>query len=73
MNSSVHQSILESNVKTFVQQLKLGPNWVIQQDNDPQTQQQIYNRRAEKEKNQDVALVESKLRPQPDWKAVEEP
>lgn len=51
-------------MKTFVQQLKLGPNWVIQQDNDPQTQ--IYNRRAEKEKNQDVALVESKLRPQPD-------
>ncbi|MEE6515924.1 hypothetical protein FKM82_025084 [Ascaphus truei] len=30
MNSSVYQSILESNVRPSVRQLKLGRNWVIQ-------------------------------------------
>ncbi len=35
MNSSVYQSILESNVRTSVQQLKLSQYRVMQQDNDP--------------------------------------
>ena len=35
-----------------------------------QTQQQIYNRMCEKEKNQGVAMVQSESRPQPDWNAV---
>lgn len=35
MNSSVHLSILESNMRLSVGQLKLGWNWVILQDNNP--------------------------------------
>ncbi len=35
VNYSVYQSILESNLRPFIWQLKLGQNWVIQQDNDP--------------------------------------
>ena len=35
MNSTVYQSILESTVRSSVQQLKIGQNWVMQQDNDP--------------------------------------
>lgn len=35
MNSFVYQSILKSDVKPSVRQLMLGPNWVMQRDNDP--------------------------------------
>ncbi|MEE6519334.1 hypothetical protein FKM82_031075 [Ascaphus truei] len=63
MHSSVYQSILESNVRPSVEQLKLGQNCVMQQD---QAHQQIYNKMAEKEKNQGVAMAHSKSRPQPD-------
>lgn len=35
MRCSVYPSILESNLRPSVQQLKLGPNRVIKQDNDP--------------------------------------
>jgi len=35
MNSSVYQSILESNVSPSVWQLKLESKWFMQQDNDP--------------------------------------
>lgn len=35
MNNSVHLSILESNMRLSVGQLKLGWNWVMQQHSDP--------------------------------------
>jgi len=56
-------------MKSSVRQLKLGRNWVMQQDNDPKDQalQQLHNRMAEKEMNQSVAPSQSKSRPQPDW------
>ena len=63
----LYQSILESNVRPPVWQLKLVWNWVT--DSDAKTQQQAYNRKPEKGKNQDAAVVQSKSRPQPDWNA----
>jgi len=36
----------------------------------PKTQQQIYNRMTEKEKNQGVAITQTKARPEPDCCAV---
>lgn len=35
VNESTMKSILKSNVRTFIRQLKFWQNWVTQQDNDP--------------------------------------
>lgn len=51
MKQSVYPSILEYNVRPPIQHIKLGPNWLMQQDSDPRTQKQICNRMAEKETN----------------------
>lgn len=40
--NSVYKSILESNVMSSVWQLKLGPDWTRQTDNNPK--QQIYSK-----------------------------
>ncbi|KAF7669235.1 hypothetical protein LDENG_00220820 [Lucifuga dentata] len=34
MNSALYQKILRKNVRSSVSDLKLKPNWVMQQDND---------------------------------------
>lgn len=70
MSSSVSKSILESNVGTSVRQLKLGQEWVMQQDNDPKHTSKSTTERLEKEKNQGVAAVQLKSRPRPDSKTV---
>lgn len=54
VNASVYWSILESNLRPSVWQLKLGPNSVMQQDNDPQ----------HSSKNQGAAMARSMFRPQ---------
>jgi hypothetical protein len=35
MDSDKYQEILDKNVKDYVQNLGLGENWILQQDNDP--------------------------------------
>lgn len=37
--------------------------WIVQQDNDSQSQQQIYNIQTLQEKNRGVAMAKSKPRP----------
>ncbi len=68
MNSSVYQSILESNVRTSVQQLKLSQYWVMQQDNDPKHTKSTIERLERKESR--GCNSKSKSRAHPDWNAV---
>lgn len=49
MNSK-YQSILESNMRESFQQLKLGPNWITLQDDDPK-----HTSKSEKEESRGVA------------------
>jgi len=65
VNSLVYQSIPQSNVRPFVSQLKFGSNWVIARAMIPNTAN-LQSTVSEKEKNQGVAIVQSKSRPQPD-------
>lgn len=41
LNTTLYQNIHETNVKQSVQQLKLGQNWVMQQNNDPKNTRKL--------------------------------
>ena len=63
MSSSLVLGILKSNARPFVWLLKLGWNWVMQQNNDPE-----YNT-VEKERIKVLQWCSQKSRRQLDWNA----
>ena len=66
MNSSVYQSIFRVKCVAICLTDKVSLKLGRTTGQRSQTQQQIYNRMSEKEKNQGVAMTQSKSRLQPD-------
>ena len=60
-----YKSVLEANVRPSVWQLKLGQNCITQEDNDPK-----HSGKSASEWMENISVVQSMSRPQPDWNAV---
>lgn len=70
MNSSVYQSILESNTITFVQHLQLDWNWALQQETEPKLSSNSTTKLLKRKKEIKVLQMS---RPQSNWNSVAEP
>lgn len=52
VDSTLYQNILKINMRPSIQQLMLGQNWVLKQDNDPKHTSKLTSEKLKREKNE---------------------